>query len=217
MVVRGAEYDRQDRDFYRTPPEPIHALIGQRQFSSRVCDPCCGNGSVLRALRQKGFEAYGCDIHPIGVPEAKTCDFIRDPFPWQGQKLDFITNPPYGDKRASLAIAFVKQCLELTHPYRGRVAMLLPVDFDSGKTRVGIFRDHPAFDHKIALLTRISWFDEKPVCRECGGQGTKDFGATCQKCRGTGEGSYNPSANHAWFCWNWDRKSGDPTMSYAGW
>jgi hypothetical protein len=68
--------------------------------------------------------------------------------------------------------------------------MLLRVDFDSGKTRTGIFGDCSARDHKIILLDRVVFFER-------------------------GDGKSQPSDNHAWFCWNARRTGGAPTLSYA--
>jgi hypothetical protein len=54
--------------------------------------------------------------------------------------------------------------------------MLLPIDFDSGKTRRHVFQ-HPAFALKLVLLDRIKWFD---------GQ--------------------SGSTNHCWCVWDWKHK-----------
>ena len=95
-----------------------------------------------------------------------------------------MTNPPYGDDRGGrLACAFIRHALSL----RVRaVAMLLRVDFDSGKTRTDLFRDNPTFAGKITLLDRIKWF----------------------------EGPSQPSDNRAWFLWNRAHR-GDPGIAYA--
>ena len=72
------------------------------------------------------------------------------------------------------------------------VAMLLRVDFDSGKTRVHLFRDNAAFTHKIVLLDRVVFFERDD---------------------GTAEA---PSDNHSWYLWDTRRVyRRPPTISYA--
>ena len=99
-------------------------------------------------------------------------------------RIDSVcTNPPHG-YQGKLACQFIIHALELVPV----VAMLLRVDFDSGKSRTGLFRDCAAFDRKIVLLDRIEWFPRK--------------------------GTAGPSDNHAWFVWN-KRHHGPPTICYA--
>lgn len=188
MVQRGATYERQERDWYRTPREPVDVLFKVVKFSKRICDPCCGDGALLKAFDDHGHDAFGSDIHPVGVPNAITSDFITQHFPW-GVNCDIVTNPPYGE-RGALAVKFIERALEVTRAWGGKVAMLLPADFDSAKTRAHIFRDHPAFGLRIILLSRIRWFEN-------------------------GAGG-SPSANHAWFCWDW-HQSGFPIVRYGEW
>jgi hypothetical protein len=100
-------------------------------------------------------------------------------------RIDGIcTNPPYGVS-GRLACQFIAHALELVPV----VAMLLRVDFDSGKTRTNLFRDCKTFDRKIVLLDRIVWFERK--------------------------GAQGPSDNHCWLIWN-VRHRGPPTIGYAG-
>jgi hypothetical protein len=82
-----------------------------------------------------------------------------------------------------LALRFIEHALE----HSDLVAMLLQVDFDSGRTRKHVFRDCKAFVGKIVLVERILWFP-----------GTDG----------------DPSDNHAWFVWDkLNRKP--PQLFYA--
>ena len=174
MTVRGANYDRRPNDLYETPEEAVDALLSVWKPGKNVCDPCCASGNVLRALRRHGHVADGDDI-------ANGYDFINDQ--WRWPRHDVVTNPPYGDRQGRLAMRFVVRALEVA---RTHVAMLLPVDFDSGRSRVDVFRDCPRFAGKIVLLNRIRWFD-----------GTAG------------------STNHAWFLWHRLHGGKPPTISYA--
>jgi hypothetical protein len=57
------------------------------------------------------------------------------------------------------------------------LALLLPCDFDSAKTRARYFRDCPHFIGKIILTKRVVWFQRSDGIREA------------------------PKENSAWFLW----------------
>ena len=97
-----------------------------------------------------------------------------------------VSNRPYG-RSGKTAQQFMERALEFAKPRQGAVAMLLKVDFDSGKTRSHLFAYCPAFIGKIVLTKRIVWFE--PAIAQ-------------------------PSENHSWHIWSW-RHSGPPTIAYA--
>lgn len=189
MATRGVDYPRQARDYYPTPAQPIAALFKTIPFAHKLCDPCCGNGCMLTEFAWHGYEPFGFDIDPWG--SYAKFDFLRTDLAanlWLSANapFDIVTNPPFG-VQGRMAYEFIRRALEVTEPWHGRVAMLLNVDYDSGKTRAPVFRDHPAFAARIALLDRIPWFN---------GQ--------------TG------STNHAWYYWEWDRDPAfKPMQLYA--
>jgi hypothetical protein len=184
MVTRGATYPRQDRDLYRTPAAVTEALFDNLTFGRVILEPACGHGDLMRVAQRRGYLVRAADIHPIGVPDARIADFLKGPVPFTGP-FDIVTNPPGG--KGHKAVAFIKRALALTHPWQGRVAMLLGRDFDSGQTRVHLFRDHPAFAITLVLLDRITWFEPRKA---------------------------SSSANHAWFVWDWTHR-GDPVVRYT--
>jgi hypothetical protein len=185
MVQRGATYPKQDRDLYRTPAAVTGALFDHVSFAPVILEPACGHGDMVRVARQRGYTVHASDILPIGVPDAKVADFLDGPMPFT-PPFDIVTNPPGGWKGRT-AVAFIARPLAITHPWQGRVAMLLGRDFDSGRTRAYLFRDCPAFSLTIVLLDRVTWFEPR-----------KD----------------EPSANHAWFIWDWAHQ-GPPVIRYA--
>lgn len=95
---------------------------------------------------------------------------------------DVVTNPPF-----SLAEKFIRQSLKLTQKHGGKVAMLLPLAFDSAKTRRDLFERNP-FKVKYTLTKRIRWENLE------------------QKKNG-------PSQNHAWYVWDW-AYDGPTTIGY---
>jgi predicted RNA methylase len=174
MSQRNSGYKRQPNEAYDTPPwvtKIIADHLRVREKVRTIWEPAAGQGALAAALVDEGFRVV-----------ATTDDFLsRTKTP---EPVDCIcTNPPYGDDgRGVQACAFIARALTLTPV----VAMLLRVDFDSGKTRKALFRDCPAFAGKITLLDRIKWF----------------------------EGPSSPSDNHAWFVWNRAQKWA-PWIAYA--
>src|SRR5262249_50868523 len=86
-----------------------------------------------------------------------------------------ITNPPFG-QGGKLATAFIEAGLQRL-PVGAMLALLLPCDFDSAKTRARYFGDCPEFVGKIVLRQRIAWFARSDGTREA------------------------PKETHAWFLW----------------
>jgi hypothetical protein len=173
VVVRGAKYPRRPNEFYATPPETTRALLDNVNFGSTVVDPCCGNNAIIDVLDAYGYCTIGTDVNLDGR------DFLHDDYPWP--EHDVVTNPPFGIGGRT-AVRFIERALEVCS---GRIAMLLPVDFDSGITRRHLFGDCPSFTVKLVLLNRIRWFN---------GQ--------------------SGSTNHAWFIWA-KQNVGVPVLTYA--
>jgi hypothetical protein len=172
MVIRGAKYPRKKDEFYRTPPETTHAMLKIVAFDRPVCDPACGDGAIMQVLTIWDIAAKGRDLKD-------GYNFLTDPFPWPD--CDIVTNPPFGPG-GKTALLFVQRALQVC---KGTIVMLLPVDFDSGKTRAGIFRDCKQFACKIVLLNRIRWFN-----------------------------GVSGSTNHAWFVW-YHKFKGFPRILYT--
>jgi hypothetical protein len=96
--------------------------------------------------------------------------FACDPLP--GFAHNIVTNPPF-----VLSDAFARRALDLTRPYAGKVALLLPVTWDTARRRLDLFLNH-YFKSKHILTRRIRWENIE------------------QKKNG-------PSTNHAWYVWDW--------------
>jgi hypothetical protein len=187
MSQRNSGRVRVPHDAYQTREQwvttalcehfPVHEL--------RVLEPACGAGFMASAFLANGAS----EVRANDVVKTKYSGFYRkadflDPDN-QGGYYDAVdlfdviaTNPPYGSGGAT-ALAFAERGIELLRQFKNIIffALLLKVDFDSGRTRAHVFRDCPEFAAKIVLLERISWFKPK-----------KDVRA-------------HPSDNHAWFVW----------------
>lgn len=123
---------------------------------SRILDPSCGDGSLLKSVRNRFGDAvtcYGCDVSPrpghLGNLRFKQTDFfdysVRSKFPL------IVTNPPYVrftlnasnsetwyaksphsdlklDKRSDLWVYFLLKCMDLLDE-GGEIAAILPWSF----------------------------------------------------------------------------------------
>jgi hypothetical protein len=90
LSQRFSGYDRKDRDAYQTPSWVTAAIVPHLRTLgvTTVWDPACGNGQIVAALHDHGFDAVGTDITAgndflNGCIPPTTCDAIA-------------TNPPYG-------------------------------------------------------------------------------------------------------------------------
>jgi hypothetical protein len=175
MSQRHSEYELLPGDCYYTPAWVTEALLDVEKFPVPVLEPAAGEGHMSEVITKKYGSCAIFDLLRHGV------DFLTEKQPWEA----IITNPPYSN---GLAEKFVRKALDLTEPYAGKVAMLLPLAWDSAKGRRDLFKDHPAFKAKYTLTKRIRWVNLE------------------QKKNG-------PSQNHAWFVWEWGH-SGPPTLGY---
>jgi hypothetical protein len=186
MSQRHSEYELLPGDCYYTPAWVTEALLSAEDFPEPIWEPACGAGHITRIFERRGILYDSSDLMAGGL------DFLSAE---KGDCWDYnsiITNPPYSH---GLAGKFVRHALELTFPEHftdtsecGKVAMLLPLAWDSAKGRRDLFKDHPAFKAKYILTKRIRWENLE------------------QKKNG-------PSQNHAWYVWDW-KHSGPPTLGY---
>ena len=122
---------------------------------------------------------YSTDIVECGYAgQDEILDFLAGLEPKLPSRFPdgIITNPPFG-KRGKLAEAFIEAGLRHIAAGHARfLALLLPNDFDSAKTRRRFFGDCPDFTGKITLTRRVIWFEQADT-------------------------PANPKENSAWFLW----------------
>jgi hypothetical protein len=144
MAQRISGFARRAGDDYPTPSAPVKALIPFIQPRAlHIWDPCMGDGYLVKALRDAGFEASG------------TADdfLLRTKLPTD-QIQALATSPPYGSQ-GRVAASFIRHALTLPIPL---IVLLLPIDYDSAITRPDLFRDCEFFAGKIILLGRVRFF-----------------------------------------------------------
>lgn len=145
---RGSK-KRSPLDFYRTPAWCVRALMHvcpDLMRVSEIYDPACGDGAILKALRDmpslQGLLLYGSDIDPAQVAltealgfRAEVRDYIApdvkpDCFPAQW-RAGVVMNPPY-----SHAEEFIRRAVA-DGKRRRPVAALLSLAFQAGQSRSG--------------------------------------------------------------------------------
>lgn len=173
MSVRNSGYERIAGDNYQTPAWVTEAILSVESFEEPVWEPACDGMKILDVLWKHFEQAAGSGL-------STNCDFLKEQN--VGKYPSIITNPPF-----SLAEKFVRHALNLTESYGGKVAMLLPMQWDAAKTRRDLF-ENPPFKAKYTLTKRIRWENLE------------------QKKAG-------PSMNHAWYVWDWGYE-GKPFMGW---
>jgi hypothetical protein len=150
-------YARIDRDFYPTPAWVTETLADFISVQGKsVWEPACGDGRMSEALAAAGARVFSSDIVDRGYRAFdRKFDFISS----CSSPLLFdavITNPPFGGQ-GRLAERFITAGIARIGD--GFLALLLPVDFDSAKTRAELFGRCPQFVGKLVLTRRIKWFE----------------------------------------------------------
>jgi hypothetical protein len=183
-------YARAKGDFYPTPTWVTEALAEHVKLAGmHIWKPACGDGRMSEALKAAGASVYSSDIEDRGYAGLDAVlDFVVADPPLRA--LDgIVTNPAYGFRNKT-AVKFIERGL-MHIADGGLLALLLPNDFDSAKSRQHLFSDCPDFVAKIVLTRRITWFEPPP-----------------------GERNKSPKENHAWFLWRREPRSHSPIILY---
>jgi hypothetical protein len=150
-------YPRVERDDYPTPAWPIDALAEHVELRGlTVWEPACGEGRMAEALKAAGCaRVYSTGIVNGYAGQDGVFDFLSERTP----DLPRCDGTPFGP-RGKTAEAFIARGLQLLgNGFTNFVALLLPHDFDSAKTRAHLFGDCPYFAGKITLRRRVKWFE----------------------------------------------------------
>lgn len=179
MSQRNSGRDPISGDRFITPHWPIKALCSVELFPQPIWEPACANGDMANSIWES-VQLGACEVW--GTDKDRGEDFFAFTS-MHGFSKSIITNPPYS---GGLADRFIRHALKLTKPVDGKIAMLLPINFDAAKSRRNIFAEHPAFIAKYVLTERIRWTNLEQVA--------------------------SPSTNHAWFIWDWKEATGHPPI-----
>ena len=148
-------------DLYPTSPEATPKLIEAEPLPHVLWEPCCGTGTIVKALRQAGHRVVATDLHDWGCPRSRAgVDFLtqrRAPAGTEG----IVFNPPY-----RLANAFVRHALTLVP----LVVALVPLTFQESIGRSDLLeggalaRIH-VFRERLTMMHRCGWTGRKARTR----------------------------------------------------
>ena len=163
MTKRTAgQYARAARDFYATPPTPIHKLLPHIQDISTFAEPMCGDGAIVRTLEELGWECVAAwDIEPQGemVDRAGCWDVLM----LQAEDFEgadaIISNPPWpwpsnmrgGQPEGTPTIQIIQHLMQIKPTW-----FILSADFAHNRYFEPFSRHCP----KIVSAGRVKWMAE---------------------------------------------------------
>lgn len=144
-----SEQEREQNDYYATPPIAVEELLKREKFSKYILEPAVGGGSIAEVMKSHGHIVQSMDIVDRGYEGTEVRDFLQTSKDDLICSPDIITNPPY-----SIATEFVEHALDISMD-SVKVAMLLKIQFLETKKRLALFRKYPpkfiyVFTNRIA-------------------------------------------------------------------
>ena len=132
LSIVGFSKDRDDKDFYPTPPETTFALMAREQFEGNIWECASGDGRMAKVLKEYNTDVQCSDLRTDEkVYGEKGIDFLQT----HKQVDNIITNPPY-----KYAKEFVEHALKCS---KNKVALLLKLVFLEGIGRYEMFQNSP--------------------------------------------------------------------------
>ena len=137
LSIVGFGTDRDDKDFYPTPPEATEALFEREEFYGNVWECASGDGAMSKVI-EKYNNCYSSDIQTTDWIYGDTgVDFLSKTYNYENMMAhthnNIITNPPYRYARE-----FVEQAKKYANK---KIAMLLKLVFLESKGRYEMFQD----------------------------------------------------------------------------
>lgn len=130
-----SDTDRENNDYYATPPKAIEELLKREQFNHYIWECAVGGGHIAEVLKQNGYDVKCSDIIDRGYTDTEVADFLHTERDKNDFARDIITNPPY-----SMATEFVKHALDISMDST-KVAMFLKIQFLETKNVMSCLRN----------------------------------------------------------------------------
>ena len=125
--------DREENDFYATPPKAVDLLFELESFDKHIWEPAAGMKHIAQKFLDKGYDVRCSDIIDR-TGDIEICDFLKSNEIWNG---DIVTNPPF-----KFAKEFVEKALE-TVTEGHKVVMFLKLQFLETEKRRKLFDKYP--------------------------------------------------------------------------
>jgi hypothetical protein len=133
---------RKKSDFYETPYSITRQFLDEESITGNILEPSCGNGAIVKVLKENGLNVIGKDI-------SQGQNFLEET-----EKYDaIVTNPPF-----SLAYEFIQKAKTITDYF----AFLLPLSYLHGKKRFdNIYSDREYPLTRVYVFTRYPMLGDK--------------------------------------------------------
>jgi len=146
-VGKRSEFTRERLDFYPTPKSAVVSLLRHIPKGATFCEPCAGDGALVRHLQDAGFNCLAAyDVMPRD-PSIETNDasFLTN-MDLCGADL-IITNPPWDRP--------------VLHQIIERCATLAPtwLLFDADWMHTVQSKPHMEICRKIVSVGRVQWIE----------------------------------------------------------
>lgn len=144
---KRSTFERRDRDYYPTPPEAVSPLLRRFKQRLRFCEPCAGDGSLIRELELSGHVcASAFDIEPRD-PRVDKHDALER---LVGNIDCFITNPPWSRN--------------ILHPLISHLSMQAPawLLFDADWMHTRQAAEFLPWCAEIISVGRVKWIPDSP-------------------------------------------------------
>lgn len=144
--------ERQENDWYPTPPQVTHGLLNHFKIKKMgdIWEPCAGNGAIMDVLNSRlpSSKVWAHDIAPQreDIVQANFLEIEKPP----GDDVTIITNPPF-----NLAEKFIRHGFEIGVK---RQAMLLKSTFFHASRRTKLFEQYRP-SHVLPLNWRVDFMN----------------------------------------------------------
>jgi len=150
-----AKWCRKPADLYPTPTDCTYSLLPYLEpilpVGSKVWEPACADGQMVRPLREFGYDVFATDLRPEVKGGMGGVDFLDKDWVVQTEYDAIITNPPF--KAAEL---FIRRSLEIAPV----VVMLLKAQFWNTSNRKALFRETKPY-MELNLTWRPAFLEEE--------------------------------------------------------
>lgn len=90
-----SDTDRENNDYYATPPKAIEELLKREQFNHYIWECAVGGGHIAEVLKANGYDVKCSDIIDRKYDNTEVADFLHTERDKNDFARDIITNPPY--------------------------------------------------------------------------------------------------------------------------
>lgn len=150
--------NRQENDFYTTPPHCTRALLDAEGFPGPIWEPACGNGAMSKVLIEYGYDVISTDLIDRGYGIGGM-DFLR--FKSQAAR-SVITNPPF-----KIADEFVLHAIECGYE---KIAIFQRSSWTEGRARYeALWKPYPPIRIWQFSGRQTLWRADDPNPRSTGG------------------------------------------------